>query len=219
VSVNSNYTSFNGSVAGITGHSSSEGGRLQYEHSVSPRANLLAYGTYEYLFGFRPCPTYGGGLGAELQPNAKVSIALEAGPQFNGTVCGGEQGANFRGFLGYRPDRRSSIVLSVARDYTSVYTIDTSWSNNISISASHQFRFVEPSIDASYFDSPSQSIDRPAYRGTFVSPQIRWKLLQSLSLLFGYRHFHGTFAGVSNADMNFGAISLEWNPAPIGFPR
>jgi len=215
----SSYTSYTSgtSTSGLPGSNRSidEGGTITYERLISPRTTLSAFGDMFHLSSATSCTTYGGGVGIAHEASRKLSVSAEGGPQFSTLGCGGQQGFSFRGSVTMRPTARTYAYLVVNRSFSTAYRVRSTWDDNISSGIARYSRLVELSLDTTWVRGGVQ----PSYEGLLIGPSVRYRMRPTLSWLVGYRRFHGSSWDFRSGNMNFGSVTLAWEPRSIGFPR
>jgi len=213
------YTSYTPGTTGLSipgaNHAVSEGGTIRYDRAVSPRTSLAAFGDLFHVSSMGSCSTYGGGLGITHEASHRVSMGLQGGPQFSTKGCGGPQSAMFTGNLLVRATARTRVYLVGGRTFTTVYRLHSSWDDNISAGVERDSRLFVFNFDAMYVRGGLQ----PSYEGLLVGPSVRYRMWRTLSWLVGYRRFHGSSWDLHSGSMNFGTVTMLWEPRPIGFPR
>jgi hypothetical protein len=198
-------------------HANSVGAKLEYVRMLTPRVDLRSYGEAETVLNGPKCNTYGGGLGLGFRMTHSVELDVRGGPQFSTDTCGSPQAANFSASLVKNFGHQDRIYASVNRMFTTVARLDSRWEDNATVGFSKAFRRYTFTTDAGYLRGEPISTVVSAYRGYFVAPRVRYKIINSMGLSAGYRSFHGTGGNLVSGNLSYATVGVEWYPAPLHF--
>jgi len=190
-------------------HASS--GDIAYEQRISARTTFRAYGQAAHYF-YRPCTSYGGGIGFSTMLSRNTSLDLSGGPQFS-EACAG-QGGNFRANITSRLRPTVSVYATANRQFRANYIEGSVWEDNATVGFGKRGRLVIFLTDAGYMRSRLTTSDVP-YQGYFASGSVGFNLSPSVSLVATYRHYY-SWAGPPIFRANIAMLSLRWNPLLAG---
>jgi hypothetical protein len=198
-------------------HAHAVGGRLEYVRSLTPRVDLRSYGEAETVLNGPTCNTYGGGLGLGIRMTHSIELDVRGGPQWSTDTCGAPQSANFSASLVKNFGHADRIYASVNRMFTTMARLDSRWEDNATVGFSKAIRRYTFTTDAGYLRGEPITTVVPAYRGYFVAPRVRYRILTSMGLSAGYRSFHGTGGNLVSGNVSYAVVGIEWYPAPLHF--
>ncbi len=184
---------------------------VNYQHSLSRRASIQAYGDFYRPIGTDECSSFGGGLGFTYQPNAATTIEAAGGPETSSTGCSRPQVFGFRAAATRRLSTVSKAYLSVRRQHTLSPLLPAMIDNTVSAGYDRTFgRRVNWQLDGGYLRGDS-SVLSGHYRGYFVSTDIRIRTAKGITVIVSARRFDGAANGPA-ALRNMVLFTIEFSP-------
>ena len=214
------YTGIEGdpTTVGSSGsHSNSVGGKIDFEHTLSPRVAMKAYGTSDRVLNGPACTSFGGGLGISVRVNHAIGFDVQGGPQRNSKACGGQQNANFSGNVVGTLHNGDRLYASANRTFTTAFRVDGHWEDNATVGYVKNIKRLTLITDAGVIRGELLAGTTTQYRGYFISPRTSLRLSKALGVSAGYRTFRGNGGALVAGNISFAVVSLDWYPASIHF--
>ena len=192
--------------------------KTDYSRDLTRLATLHLYNSFGRDSRPDPCVFYDGGAALALRPKPTLSLEFGGGPTIGSISCATRRGTNFKGSMGLHLDRVSNVYVSAARQSNVPVNLPRSQTSTV-ISAGYSREF--PGGMSVRFDGGYLYLGSYATRafvkaqGYFVSPQVEWKLMRSLSLNLAYRNMY-QIVGSANLARNQVLLTLTWRPQPRG---
>jgi hypothetical protein len=201
----------------LASHSNAVGGMLEYVRTVTPRVDLRTYGEAESVLNGPECNTYGGGIGIGARLTHSVELDVRGGPQWSTASCGAAQSASFSASLVKNFGHQDRIYTTVNRRFSTIAGFSGHWEDDAAVGFAKGYRRMTFTTDAGYLRGDTVSTTIPGYHGYFVSPRVRYKIINAMGVSAGYRSFHGVGGNVASGNLSYAVVGVEWYPAPLHF--
>ena len=213
------YTGIEGDpTTGSAGtHANGIGARGEYTRSLTQRIDLRSYAQGATVLNGSKCNSYGVGLGMGFRLSHSVVFDVAGGPQWTTATCGSPVSATFSASLVKNLDYRTRVYGSVNRQFTTFAGLDSRWEDTAAVGFSTAIQRFTFSTDAGYLRGEPITTIVPAYHGWFVAPRARFKILDTLGLIGGYRYFTGSGGNIVSGNLSYAYAGVEWYPAPLRF--
>ncbi len=192
--------------------------KTDYSRDLTRRAALHLYNSFGRDSRPDPCVFYDGGAALALRPTPTVSFEFGGGPTIGSTSCATRRGTNFKSSMAMHLDRVSSVYVSATRQSNVPVNLPRSQTSTaISTGYSREFPGgMSVRLDGGYLYLASYATHAFVNaQGYFVSPQVEWKLMRSLSLNLAYRNMY-QIVGSANLARHQALLTVTWRPEPRG---
>src|SRR5262249_14764693 len=213
------YTGIEGdsSIGEAGTHTHGIGARGEYTRSLTQRVDLRSYAQAATLLNGPKCNSYGVGLGLGFKLSHSVVFDIAGGPQWTTDTCGSPISATFSASLVKSLGYRTRVYGSVSRQFTTFARLDSRWEDTAAVGFTTVVQRLTFSTDAGYLRGEPITTIVPSYHGWFVAPRARFKILDSLGLIGGYRYFTGSGGNILSGNLSYAYAGVEWYPAPLRF--
>jgi hypothetical protein len=198
-------------------HTNGIGAKGEYTRSLTQRIDLRSYAQAATELNGPKCNSYGVGLGMGFRLSHSLVFDIAGGPQWTTDTCGSPISATFSASLVKNLGYRTRVYGSVNRQFTTFARLDSRWEDTAAVGFSTAIQRFTFTTDAGYLRGEPITTIVPSYHGWFVAPRARFKILDTLGLVGGYRYFTGSGGNILAGNLSYAYAGVEWYPAPLRF--